>query len=150
MDKNKPIHFTQAYKIIIPETELDFFDTNLKYDSLLFVDPNLIRKSPVKEERELYDRMGVYFKAAYGKAVRVKMKEGSSQKLLEFLSFPEPKETGLGYTKRSNKGSGLGETFAQVLHAFFLSETAKRLLSKKEVEEDINPEFFSIFTDKVA
>jgi len=148
--KKQPLHITQAFGVEAKENELDFFDANLKYDSLLFVDPFLLKSSPNVREKKLYKRFTEYFKIALIKSISAKTDYRSSTDLLRFLSFPEPKEINLGYTKSSNEGRGLRGNFARALHAFFISETAKRVLTKERLEEGIDPEFFILFADKVA
>ncbi len=59
--KDIPIHFSQAYSLTHVEKELEFFDLNLEYDSRLFIDPFLIKKSPNDEERLLFKRFGDFF-----------------------------------------------------------------------------------------
>src|SRR4030042_3208339 len=99
--QRQPLHITQALGIKAKENELDFFDANLFYDSLLFVDPFLLKRSPESYERKLYNRFTQYFKIAFQKSINAKTDENSSDELLRFLSFPEPKEINLGYTKSS-------------------------------------------------
>lgn len=146
----RPLHFTQAYNLKIKEGDLDFFDTNLVYDSLLFIDPFLLKNSPETEEAQLYDRLTQYFKSAFRKSINARLDAKSALDLLRFLKFPEPKEVNLGYTRASNEGAGLGGDFAKALYSFFMSETAKKVLEKEDFKKEINPEFFVLFADKVA
>jgi len=149
VSKINPLHITQAFNIGAKETDLDFFDANLFYDSRLFIDPFLLKRSPVEEERELFKRFSLYFKTAYQKSINARNNDSQIQRLKKFLTFKEPKEINLGYTQNSNQGSGPGAGFAEGLLTFFLESSAVKLINEKELfpEEDFNPKFVAIFAD---
>lgn len=153
MDKKIiPYHFTQAFDIKAKESDLDFFDVNLRYDSRLFIDPFLIKRSPVVKERELFNRFGIFFKLAVSKSISTKTEMKKIDELYEFMSFHEPREISLGYTENSNKGSGLSSQFATSLFHFFLSQSAARVITDETLykNKQIDPEIFALFTDGVA
>src|SRR5690348_13564470 len=102
MEQLNPLHITQAFNIRLDEEDLDFFDANLFYDSLLFIDPFLLKRSPLTEDREFFKRLSFFFKLAYQKSITARNNEDQVQKLREFLTFKEPREINLGYTKNSN------------------------------------------------
>lgn len=147
----KKVHVTQIYNINIKETELEFFDTNLQYDSKLFIDPFLIKTSEIEKERKLYERFTLYFKTALNKSLEIIKDENKSKKLLKFLSFQEPKEICLGYTEKSNKGVGLGNAFASGMYQFFIKGAASRLITNEKLyfNKLIDPKIFSVFANKV-
>ncbi len=149
-DKHYPLHITQAFRLEVAESKLDFFDANLKYDSKLFIDPFLLKRSPIDVEQGLYKRFGIYFREALDRSLAVQT--GGEKNLINYLTFHEPKEINLGYTKFSNKGSGLAAVFAKSLANFFIGGAATRLVSQTDLypNEEINPEIFSVFADKVA
>ena len=144
-----PQHFSQAFNIPATESELDFFDVNLEYDSKLFIDPFLIKKSSVEEERALFVRFGDFFRYAYDKALELNTNTGAYEELKLLLSFREPKEIGLGYTEASHEGAGPGASFAAILLQFFIHNTAKRLIKDVELypDEEFNPITLEIFTE---
>lgn len=149
MQKLNPLHITQAFNINAGDTDLDFFDANLFYDSLLFIDPFLLKRSPLEEERELFKSFSLFFKKAYEKSISAKNNESQLRKLKSFLTFKEPREINLGYTRNSNAGSGLGSGFAESLLKFFLKSSATRLITANDLfpEENFNPKLVAIFAN---
>lgn len=152
MDKRQAYHITQAFGVEADEADLDFFDANLKFDSLLFVDPFLIKRSPLERERELYQRFDTFFELALDKVLKVKENELARGDVVKFLSFPEPKELYLGYTKESNEGSGLAEDFAKGIYGFLVKEAAKKFILDRTLypDEKVNLELVILFADKVG
>lgn len=144
-------HFTQAYEINVPEEDLDFFDPNLAFDTKLFVDPFLLKRSPVVEEVDLYKRFNIYFNEVLKRTIDVESGKRQEGYLYNFLLFPEPKEACLGYTEQSNDGLGLGGIFARAVTAFFLKGIASKLLNKNLfIDSQFNPESLMVFADDVA
>lgn len=151
-EKKEPVHFTQAYNVLAKEKELDFFDLNIDHDSRLFIDPFLIKKSPIEEERNLFERFGDFFRFAYDKSLRIKIDEDEYRSLKSLLNFHEPREIGLGYTENSNSGAGPGPSFADILFKFFVSNSAKRLIKEEGLFPDgkFNPITLQIFIDDLG
>ena len=151
-DRTIPIHFSQAYKLSVAERDLDFFDTNLEFDTRLFIDPFLLRKSPIEEERALFKRFGDFFRFAYDKSLLIETDQNEYSNLKELLNFHEPKEIGLGYTEDSHQGSGPGPTFADILFKFFIDSTAKRLIKEEGLfpNGQFNPVTLQIFIDGIG
>lgn len=152
MSLKKYHHFSQEYGIDVPESDLDFFDVNLVFDSKLFVDPFLLKRSSVEEERKLYKRFGIYFEKVLERTVKVLAGAEPRSFVYNFLKFPEPKEVCLGYSETSTDGAGLGGVFASAMTDFFLTGVAGKLISDKSLFEKgiFNPNIFAIFADKVA
>lgn len=142
----EPLHISQAFGIS-PDADLDFFDANLYFDSRLFIDPFLLKRSPVEEERELFTKFGDFFKEAARKAIST----GPSglRNLSSFLSFKEPKELYLGYTLDSNDGKGLATRFSSVLITFFLQDTARRVVNNDHLYPDrkFNPAILPLLSE---
>lgn len=151
-DKKEPVHITEAYGLTIDEKDLDFFDVNLEYDSRLFIDPFLIKKSPVEEERFLFERFGDFFRYAYDKSLLIKDDEQEYLNLKNLLNFHEPKELGLGYTENSHDGAGPGPSFANILFQFFVGNSARRLIKEEGLFPDgkFNPITLRIFIDDIG
>lgn len=144
-EKINPQHITQAYSLSIDEKDLDFFDANLFYDTALFIDPFLLKTSSVKEENELFKRFGMFFKHVYDLSLRAK-EERDINKMYNLLSFSEPKETCLGYTRNSHQGSGPSRSFAKALTDFFLKSSIKRVIVSDESYPDgqFNPDILTL------
>jgi len=144
-------HITQVFNLSQKEEELDFFDANLAYDSPLFIDPFLLKRSPIAGERDLFKRFGSFFEYVYNNSLKVNG-DLEASKLLNFLNFHEPKEICLGYTEKSNQGSGPGSTLASSLLHFFLTSAAKRIIFKKEMYPDgeFNPAILSFFAEHLG
>jgi hypothetical protein len=149
--KIDPLHISQAFNLGLEEHDLDFFDANLYYDSPLFIDPFLLKTSPVKTENDLFPRFGEFFQYAYRKSLDAKT-DKEYEKLKQFLSFKEPIEINLGYTFGSNKGSGLGGVFASAILTFFLKSSAHRVIMNDELYPDkqFNPDILTVLTDGVG
>ncbi len=147
-----PLHFSQAFDLKLKEHELEFFDTNLEYDSKVFIDPFLLRKSEIKKERELFDRFGDFFRYAFEESVHITSSKEEHRNLLELLDFTEPKELGLGYAEESNDGSSPGKSFANLLIKFFINSSARKLIKEDNLYPDkkFNPITIEIFTKKLG
>ena len=145
-------HFSQIFKLKIPEDELDFFDVNLKYDLPLFIDPFLIKKSPIEDERKLFERFGDFFRFTYDEALKVTSTGAGRGHLKALLNFHEAEEIGLGFTEKSHKGSGPGPGFASLLYNFFLGNAARRLIKEEGLYPDgkFNPVILEIFIDRMG
>lgn len=150
--EQEPLHISQAFNLKVQEKELDFFDANLLYDSRLFIDPFLVKKSSLEEERELFERFGDFFRRAYDKSLEINSGNDAYQELRQLLDFHEPKEIGLGYTEKSNKGKGPGGGFANRLLKFFLDSSAAVLIKERGLYPDgrFNPVILKIFTDRLG
>lgn len=139
------MHFTEHFGI---EGEVQFFDLNLNYDSPVFIDPFLIRKSHIKKERELFPRFGDYFRYAYDTSLKID-DNAQKKKLRSLLRFVEPKELSIGYTEASNKGVGPGVSFTEKLLNYFLNSAARHFIKHSGLYPDgkFNPVTVEIFTD---
>jgi hypothetical protein len=89
------------------------FNVSLVTDLPLFIDPFLLFNSRKRKYRDLHDRIIEYLRF-----LRDKAEEGSIAPglLRAWYRFPEVKQTWLGFTRRGNRGSGLGGNFAVALH----------------------------------
>lgn len=150
--KKKPVHFTQAFDLKVKEKDLDFFDVNLQFDSRIFIDPFLIRKSSIEDERILFDRFGDYFRYAYDVSLGIDSDIEEYNRLKNLLNIHEPSEIGLGYTEHSHDGAGPGPSFAKQLFDFFVNSSAKRLIKEEGLYPDgkFNPVTLEIFADRLG
>ncbi|MFW1703619.1 hypothetical protein ACG9WR_15680 [Acinetobacter pittii] len=106
------ISFADEYKINLLEFEkTGAFDPILGIDTRLFIDPSLIRNTDIPEFKGTYIKIQEFFE----KIIRLlKQAKFSSQKDLfwkrAFILFEssEIKGSHIGYSSKSNKGSGIG------------------------------------------
>lgn len=151
-DPYEPLYVSEEFDLKCKEEDLDFFDTNLRFDSRVFIDPFLLKKSSVKAERDLFERFGDFFRFVYNQSLNVGTSLREKQELMMLLDFSEPKEIGLGYTEYSNDGSSPGKNFARLLIKFFLNDSARKLIKEDNLYPDkkFNPITLEIFTDKLG
>ncbi len=152
MSDIKAHHFLQAHGILAPEEEIEFYDPNLAYDSPLFLDPFLLKKSPVKRERELFERLSDFFLYVYHQAQYVQLRQKSRFELEQMVTFHEPQEVYLGYSANGNKGKGPGKMFAQRLISYYLNESASKFVDRAGAFPNglYNPYDIEVFTDRVG
>lgn len=90
----------------------EWFDPHVEWDTLLFIDPMLLKRTSIPEFIGSYSKIIDFFSKAI---VRLESKIPNSLK--EYMvQFDEVKEANLGYSYDSNSGSGLtGKTAISVL-----------------------------------
>lgn len=108
------IHFSDFFQVS-PRVLNDYgaFNISLINDLPLFIDPFLIFNSQDPELRQLHINIIKYVEFLRDKSVSGTVNDG----LLDaWFIFKEVKQTWLGFSKKGNKGSGLGLDFAKTLH----------------------------------
>jgi len=107
-------HFSDYFGVL-PEVleEYGAFNISLLGDLPLFIDPFLLFNSKNKEYRELHDRIIRYLKFLRDKSAAGGVSKGLVQ---AWYRFPEVRQNWLGFSRKSNRGSGLGSDFAKELH----------------------------------
>lgn len=153
MARIEALHVSQYFNLNSGEEDLDFFDLNLHFDSPLFIDPFLIRKSNLNHEKELFNRFSIFFKLAYSKYTNCLTNNLKLDEVIDFLSFKEPKHILLGYDKDSNDGRGLATDFANAITRFFQQGTlAKYIIENSNAFPDgqINPSIFAALAKGVG
>lgn len=90
----------------------EWFNPQVEWDTLLFIDPMLMKGTNIKEFVNSYDKLIDFFSKSI-----VKLESNLSQHLKENMAcFEEVKEANLGFSYDSNVGSGLtGKTALSVL-----------------------------------
>jgi hypothetical protein len=88
-------------------------DISLVGDLPLFIDPFLLFKSRKPAYRQLHDRIVKYLRFLRDRASD---KDGDPALLKSWYTFPEVKQTWLGFSRSGNRGAGLGRDFAGALH----------------------------------
>jgi len=108
------IHFTHCFEVA-PEVldEYGAFNVSLINDLPLFIDPFLLFNSDKAEYQSLHDSMIRYLRFLRDKAI-----VGATTPALirAWYTFPELKQTWLGFSQVGNAGRGLGRDFAFSLH----------------------------------
>ncbi len=89
------------------------FDISLVGDLPLFVDPFLLFHSRKPEYRKLHEAIIDYLLFLRDRA---SASESDTEPPLDLYAFPEVCQTWLGFSRRGNKGAGLGMGFATALH----------------------------------
>jgi hypothetical protein len=90
------------------------FDVSLIKDLPLFIDPFLLFNSHKQEYQSLHNEIIKYLRFLKDRSLSGQLNIG----LMEaWFTFPEVKQTWLGYSVASNRGSGLGIDFARALNA---------------------------------
>jgi hypothetical protein len=90
------------------------FNISLLADLPLFVDPFLLFNSKKPIYRDLHDRMIEYLRFLRDKSVDEP--DLDSGLLHAWYMFPEVGQNWLGFAAKSNRGHGLGKSFAEALH----------------------------------
>lgn len=109
-----PTYFSDYFNVD-PDVLEDYgaFNISLITDLPLFIDPFLLFNSKKLKYQNLHHEIVSYLKFLRDKADSGQIHSGL---LKAWYRFPEVKQTWLGFTQSSNRGSGLGEDFAKALH----------------------------------
>ncbi|MEN9921353.1 MAG: hypothetical protein RLZZ517_331 [Candidatus Parcubacteria bacterium] len=108
--KNLKIHFSDFFEVDHNIIEsYGALDISLLSDNPAFVDPFLIFYSKKKEYQNLHKQIIEYI-------LFLKRSSDSNNYLESSYKFPEVKQTWLGYSRKGNKGRGLGSKFAKELN----------------------------------
>jgi hypothetical protein len=107
-------HFSDYFGVL-PELleEYGAFNISLINDLPLFIDPFLLFNSRRQAYRELHDQMIQYLQFLRNKSATSAVSTGLVH---AWYRFPEVRQNWLGFSRRGNRGSGLGSQFAQELH----------------------------------
>lgn len=106
-------------------------DISLVCDLPLFIDPMLIFNSEKKVYQKLHENIVSYFTYLLEKTKMTKNKGV----LKAYFTFKEVKNTWLGYSKKENKGRGLGTNFAN-----FLFDNLTFVVNTNSISTDIHIE----------
>ena len=108
------IHFTDYFEVSAKALEdVGAFNISLINDIPLFIDPFLLFNSEDPTYQQLHANIIKYLRFLRRKSVTGSVNDGL---LKLWYTFPEVKQTWLGFSQVGNKGSGLGMDFARALH----------------------------------
>lgn len=110
------------------------FNISLVSDLPLFIDPFRIFNSTLPTYKKLHDGIIKYLVFLRDKSLSGKL---NNALLKDLFTFPEVKQNWLGFSKTSNKGSGLGMNFAIALDKNFkiLNKFGNESISKSHLEK---------------
>lgn len=111
------------------------FNISLLGDLPLFIDPFLIFNNKKPEYQKLHDDMITYLVFLRDKSIQGQVDPGL---VSAWYKFAEVKQTWLGFSFTGNKGSGLGNKFAQDLNASFhrlFAPGAEQITKSKHIEK---------------
>ncbi len=112
--QNPHIHFSDYFNVDPNDIEsYGAFNISLINDLPLFIDPFLLFNSRKPEYQSLHDQMIDYLRFLRDKSRKINIKKGL---LNRWYSFPEVKQTWLGFSISGNQGRGLGLDFAESLN----------------------------------
>lgn len=136
-DKAKPISFSEHFKLDKEElTKLGVFDPLLNFDTKLFVEPFLLRKSSSPFMKAAFETYNDFFRKLL---IIIKASKEPDDKCWRqakrLIHFPEYKATCIGYGSNSINGSGSGRNLNE-----------KILQSAKEIVDFAieNPNIFQL------
>jgi hypothetical protein len=114
--------------------EYGTFNISLVSDLPLFIDPFLLFNSKKEEYINLHEQIIEYLIFLRDKSVSQKLTKGLID---DWYRFPEVKQNWFGYSKTSNKGSGLGTKFANALNLNFriLNKFGEERVSASHLEK---------------
>lgn len=108
------VHFSDFFNVSAETLEeYGAFNVSLVNDLPLFVDPFLLFNSTKSEYRTLHDEIIHYLRFLRDKSASGAIRKGL---LRSWFTFPEVKQTWLGFSLVGNSGRGLGMNFANALH----------------------------------
>lgn len=111
---NQQVYFSDVFGVSTKQLNtFGAFDISLVNDLPLFIDPFLLFNSSKPEYRELHNGILRYMRFLRDKAVDPHLDEGL---LGAWYTFPEVKQTWLGFSLAGNRGLGLRKDFASALH----------------------------------
>ena len=105
-------HFSKFFNINKPQALLDFVDIDLEIDTPLYIDPSALAARKDSWSVVSLNQVNTFFQA-----VITSIYNNDRQRCLELLShLGEPEETHLGFSKGTNKGSGVGKKQAEGIY----------------------------------
>jgi hypothetical protein len=114
----------------ISQFEVDFVIPRVGIDIPIGIDPFLLFKSRDLVFSELHSLL----LRAFNKGIEF-VKDGNIDEALKLFDFPEVAEIGLGKTKKSKRGSGVGAFLAQLIIETLIDSPALQERGVKHIEE---------------
>ncbi|MGE5524378.1 MAG: hypothetical protein ACM3SS_11735 [Rhodospirillaceae bacterium] len=102
---------TQALKLNLRQSEVDFIIPNIAKDLKLYIDPYLFYQNEHKSFQAVHATLHEFFALAIEH-----VNKGTPAVAERMLDFPEVKETMLGMTKGSHRGRGMGQKYGRLIY----------------------------------
>ena len=109
-----------------------WFNPVVEWDSKLFIDPLLLKRTSIKELKNCYQELIEFFKNA---CITLKTKSIPKTLVENMLNFREVEEAQLGYSYDSNKGSGFSGITALKFFENFSKYVDLKIFNYDELEE---------------
>lgn len=109
-----------------------WFNPVVEWDSKLFIDPLLLKRTNIKEFKNCYQELIDFFKNA---CITLKTKSIPKKLVENMLNFREVEEAQLGYSYDSNKGSGFSGLTALKFFENFSKYIDLKIFDYDELEE---------------
>lgn len=108
------VYFSESVGIDY-KPEFDWFDPVLDTDTPLFVDPFLIFKDRSAQWGSAHDELIAYFQSAFELLAQAYDRPADQRykRVETIMTFPEPREVGLGYVSSGQDGAGTAKGFAR-------------------------------------
>jgi len=103
--------------------EKGVYDATVDFDSHLHIDPALLAKCKIPEFRDANEKVAAYFNRILLLLSRSSEKKALWRAAVKMLTFGEGLNTGLGYSEKGVKGSGIGPETAERI-----ATTAKEII----------------------
>src|SRR5215212_5964209 len=98
----------KVLNIPIRQEDVDFVMPDVDADRRLGIDPFLLYRSSRTDFRQAHEQLLRFFNFVFNQ-----IKEGNLSEAERLLLCPEPREVGLGYSRRGTRGSGIGPELAR-------------------------------------
>jgi hypothetical protein len=130
------MYFSEAYEITNPE-QYEWFDPILELDTKLFVDPFLVFGDDDPLWANAHNSVIDYFQQAFELLARSGDNTDHQfyRRAVSLMTFPEPKEVRLGYTRSSVSGSGSGIGLARQVVRGMSQSIVRGLRDMRHFEE---------------
>ncbi|WP_157930713.1 hypothetical protein [Glycomyces xiaoerkulensis] len=128
--------FSNAYHIERSEEDY-WFDPILDADTPLFIDPFLIFQDAAELWRAAHEELIGHFNTCFELIAKGRRNRDSVpyRKALALLTFPEPQEFCLGYTRSGTDGAGGGKGYAQLIAEAMEDAIERGLTDLRHFEE---------------
>lgn len=144
------MYFSESMGVDYQE-DYEWFDPVLDTDTPLFVDPFLIFKEVGEEWGDAHDELIAYFQDAFEMLAPNYTSPGSQRykRTVTMMTFPEPKEFGLGFVSEGQNGAGSGDGFARkIVEA--MAEAIERGLGELQHFEELGLLVPGIARDRIS
>jgi hypothetical protein len=120
----------KVLNIPIRQEDVDFVMPDVDVDRRLGIDPFLLYRSSRIDFRQAHEQLLRFFNFVFNQ-----IKEGNLSEAERLLLCPEPREVGLGYSRRGTRGSGIGPELAREIAYTFNNSPSLLARGVRHIEE---------------